>query len=150
MPSVIRSLAAAAVLALAPMAAFAGPAVNTNDQNIAIEGYDPVAYHTEGRPMPGDPAISHDWHEATWLFASTEHKALFVANPDRYAPQFGGFCSGAMSLGKVASIDPNEWVIVDGQLFLGGRPGAVEYLFEGGEDRLADAAANWQAVRQSD
>lgn len=150
MPSVILSLAAAALLALAPMSVSAGPSINTNDDNIAIEGYDPVAYHTEGRPMAGDPAIYYDWHDATWLFASAEHKALFVADPDRYAPQFGGFCSGAMSLGKIATIDPNEWVILDGQLFLGGRPGAVEYLLEGGEDRLADAATNWQAVGQPD
>jgi hypothetical protein len=146
----MRQIALAALLSLAPMVGMAGDYVNKNEANVAIEGYDAVAYHTAGRPMQGDPSISHEWHDAIWLFASADNRALFMADPDRYAPQFGGFCSGAMSKGIVATIDPQEWVIVDGQLFLGGRPGAVDYVRTGQQERLADAAANYRALNPAD
>jgi hypothetical protein len=65
--------------------------VNTDEFGIAIQGYDTVAYHTEGRPVKGKSAFSFKWNDAVWHFASTEHRALFAANPDRYAPQYGGY-----------------------------------------------------------
>jgi hypothetical protein len=145
-----RALTFAAALALAPAMAFAGDLYNVNESNVAIEGYDPVAYHVAGQPMKGDPAHAYDWHDATWHFASAEHRELFAREPDRYAPQFGGFCSGAMVKGIVASIDPEEWVIVDGQLFLGGRPGAVDYLSGDRNETLANAQANWSRLNASD
>jgi len=62
---------------------------------VATRGADPVSYFTDGRPLQGDPAIHADWMSARWLFASEEHRALFVANPGAYAPQFGGCCAWA-------------------------------------------------------
>ena len=65
--------------------------VNTDAFGVAIKGYDTVAYHTEGRPVKGKSTFSFKWNEAVWHFASTENRALFAANPERYAPQYGGY-----------------------------------------------------------
>ena len=65
--------------------------VNTDETGIAIQGYDTVAYHTENRAVKGKSAFSFKWNGAVWHFASTEHRALFAASPDRYAPKYGGF-----------------------------------------------------------
>lgn len=72
-------------------------------EGIAILGTDPVAYFTLGQPTAGDPAFSHDW----WHFATAQHRDLFAADPEQYAPQYGGFCAYAVSRGYTADIDPN-------------------------------------------
>lgn len=84
----------------------------------AIRGYDPVAYFTEGRPVEGKRAFSLKWMNATWYFSSARHRDLFRANPEKYAPQYGGYCAYAVSQGYTASIDPEAWKIVDGKLYL--------------------------------
>ena len=72
----------------------AGGVVNASSfTGTAIEGYDPVAYFTEGRPVEGASAFSHDWMGATWYFASAENRDRFAADPERYAPQYGGYCA---------------------------------------------------------
>jgi YHS domain-containing protein len=86
--------------------------------NVAIEGYDPVAYFLENKAVEGKKAHKLDWQSATWQFASAENKALFEANPDKYAPQYGGYCAWAVSQNTTASIDPDQFSIVDGKLYL--------------------------------
>src|SRR5690242_15928525 len=82
--------------------------------NVAIMGYDPVAYFTDGRPVKGSPEISQSWLGATWHFASTQHRDAFKSAPMRYAPQYGGFCAGSVSVGMVTdNIDPKAWRIID-------------------------------------
>ena len=88
------------------------------EDGIAIDGTDPVAYFTEGAPVAGDPAITHDWMGATWRFASAANKDAFVVDPEAYAPQFGGYCAWAVSEGYTASTTPEAWSIVDGKLYL--------------------------------
>ena len=83
----------------------------------AIRGYDPVAYFTEGRPVEGKRAHRHEWMGATWSFASAENRAAFVADPEKFAPRYGGYCAWAVSQGYTASIDPDAWRIVDGALY---------------------------------
>ena len=84
----------------------------------AIGGYDPVAYHDKGEALKGSPPFSYQWRGATWLFSSTENLARFQADPERYAPQYGGYCAYAVSQGHTASIDPEAWKIVNGKLYL--------------------------------
>ncbi len=84
----------------------------------AIRGHDPVAYFTEGRPVPGDPEIRHEWNGATWLFASRENRDRFAGAPERYAPQFGGFCAYGLSRGYKVGTDPAAFTIHDGKLYL--------------------------------
>ena len=72
----------------------------------AIGGYDPVAYHVHQEPREGAAQITHEWNGATWHFVSEEHRALFAANPKKYAPQFGGYCAYAVSEHYTARSDP--------------------------------------------
>jgi len=66
-------------------------AVNTTFFGVAIKGYDTVAYHTEGRAVKGKSKFSHKWNDAKWYFSSAENRDLFAADPERYAPQYGGY-----------------------------------------------------------
>jgi YHS domain-containing protein len=91
--------------------------VNTAD-GVALKGYDPVAYFTAGKPTPGMDEYALRWKGVTYRFASAENRALFNADPERYAPQYGGYCAYAMSINRIADIDPARWTIVDGKLYL--------------------------------
>ncbi|MEZ0609017.1 YHS domain-containing (seleno)protein [Fibrella sp. WM1] len=84
----------------------------------AIRGYDPVAYFTDSKPMPGDPAISYVHDGATWYFTSTQHRDAFKANPANYAPQYGGYCAFGASRGYKAPTEADAWTIADGKLYL--------------------------------
>ena len=85
---------------------------------VAIAGADPVAYFTEGRHAEGSDAHSTEWRGATWHFSSAANREAFEAEPERYAPQYGGYCAYAVAHGDTASIDPEAWTIVDGKLYL--------------------------------
>jgi YHS domain-containing protein len=84
----------------------------------AIRGYDAVEYYQKAAPVKGSSQFSYQWRGATWLFASAENRDRFQADPERYAPQYGGYCAYAVSKGHTASIDPEAWTIVDGKLYL--------------------------------
>ncbi len=84
----------------------------------AIRGYDPVAYHTESRPLRGNAAYTHDWQGATWRFASAGNRDLFAKNPERYAPEYGGYCAYGTSQGYKVSTQPEAFTVVDGKLYL--------------------------------
>jgi len=84
----------------------------------AIRGYDPVAYFTEGKALKGKPEISTTWNGATWHFSSTEHRQLFTQNPEKYAPQYGGWCAYGWAQGYPAKTEPDAWSIVEGKLYL--------------------------------
>jgi hypothetical protein len=108
-------LAATATLAMAPRS-FAAEGVP-----LAIKGYDPVAYFTDGKPMPGQPEFEYEWDEHRWRFSSAEHRELFKADPVRYAPQFGNFCAMALSMGQIVVANPENWLINDGKLYVFGK-----------------------------
>jgi YHS domain-containing protein len=86
--------------------------------NKAIDGYDPVAYFTQQRAVKGEEANSYEWNDATWYFSSPENMNLFKENAENYAPQFGGYCSYAVSTGFTAKIDPEAFQIIEGKLYL--------------------------------
>jgi len=111
-----RTLALAGLLAASSLA-MADDEVFATEAG-AIRGYDPVAYHTEGKATPGAEAIVHRWNGATWHFASEENRDLFVANPQRYAPGYGGYCAYGTSNGYKVSTQPEAFAIVDGVLYL--------------------------------
>ncbi len=92
--------------------------VNQTSKGIAVKGYDMVAYFVDSQPTKGDPAITYEWNGATWRFASTEHRDLFANEPEKYAPQYGGYCAYGVSQGATVSFDPNAWTIVDDKLYL--------------------------------
>jgi YHS domain-containing protein len=112
--------AGVALAALAPAApALAAEArVYSDWRGRAIRGYDPVAYFTEKRPVPGKSDITFEWNGAQWRFANEESREAFRADPAAYAPQYGGWCAWAMAQGATASVDPEAWDIIDGKLYL--------------------------------
>jgi YHS domain-containing protein len=144
-----RAAIALALLILIPAAgAHAGQAVNTRSGDVAILGYDTVAYFTQNRAMKGSPEFSYEWLGATWHFASAEHRDLFAAEPIRYAPQYGGFCIVSVSMGDAANVDPQAWRIVDGRLYLSySEDNLVEQFDAAPADLITRADANWPQVK---
>src|SRR5215471_8139413 len=112
-----------------PPAALAGlllimllvPAARGDEPRLSISGYDPVAYFTDGKAVPGKSEFEYLWHKLRWRFATGEHRELFVKEPDRYAPQYDGYCALGAANDAAAhkdTVDPEAWAIVDGKLYL--------------------------------
>ena len=129
---------------IAPAAA--GDAINATDENIAIKGYDTVAYFAENRPMKGKPEFEHVWQGARWQFATPEHRDMFATDPLRYAPRYGGFCSGGMSLGVKSTINPEAWAIIDGKLYLAFSERTMKRFTSDADSNIAKADANWERL----
>lgn len=92
--------------------------IASDSSGAAIKGYDTVAYFTEGRAIKGKKEFEFSWQEAHWYFVSAAHRDMFAANPKSYAPEFGGFCSMAITRGMMFAADPEAWTIVDGKLYM--------------------------------
>ena len=116
--------------------------------NGAIDGYDPVAYFQEGRPLRGDARYRHEWNGVTWRFASEANRAAFAAEPERYAPQFGGYCAYAVANGYTAKSDPEAWHIAEGRLYLNFDAGTRDDWLADRAGMIAEGRRNWPRVIQ--
>ncbi|WP_420335426.1 YHS domain-containing (seleno)protein [Roseibium sp.] len=117
------------------------------DGGAVVGGTDVVAYHTVGAPTPGSSEFASEYQGATWHFASAENKALFDANPAKYAPAYGGWCSAGASKGKKVPTQPDLWAIVDGQLYLNSSPAAHNKLFLADtETVISKGESNWKVI----
>lgn len=120
---------------------------------LVMQGYDPVAYFTEGKPVKGSERYVHDWDEGRYHFASAAHRDLFAASPDRYAPRFGGRCTASLTRGVWNPGDPNFWAIVDGKLYLVGNGKGSEVAMKAVErlksdpTMIAAAQKHWSQKR---
>jgi YHS domain-containing protein len=102
-----------------PSLAFSEDPIETGTfNNKAIYGFDTVAYFTQNQAVEGNEGIQSEWRGATWYFASTEHKARFDAEPEKYAPQYGGYCAYAMSKGRFVGVDEEAFTIHNNKLYL--------------------------------
>ncbi len=137
----------AALLLHAP-ASFAAedPVYTGTFSDLAVSGYDPVAYFTDGKPVEGSGDFEHDWNGATWRFASQANLEAFKADPAAYAPQFGGYCAWAVSQGYTASTVPEAWRIVDGKLYLNYSKGVQATWEQDIPGNIAKADRNWPKV----
>ncbi len=142
----IAVLLPAAMLVHALPAAAKEPVFTASFSDLAIRGYDPVAYFTEGRPTEGKDGFEFDWKGATWRFANQENLDAFKANPAAYAPQFGGYCAWAVSQGYTASTVPEAWRIVDGKLYLNYSKGVQARWEQDVPGNIAKANRNWPTV----
>lgn len=148
-----RGWRVALVAALAMLAwnasASAGSSINTGYfGGVAIEGYDTVAYFTDGQATKGSEAFAYDWLGVTWLFANAEHRDLFAAQPVDYAPQYGGHCALGAAFGEsTANIDPEAWSIVDGKLYLQYSKGGREEWERDRANMIAAADQKWPEVK---
>ena len=122
--------------------------VYKDGKGLAIRGYDPVAYFQQGAPVKGSAEFQKQWMEATWLFSSAANRDLFSADPDKYAPRYGGYCAYAVSEGHTASIDPEAWRIIDGKLYLNYSKGVQKKWEKDAGARIQRADKNWSALRQ--
>ncbi len=138
-----------AVVALAGTAITATPslAAKLNLANgVAIQGYDPVAYVTQDAAVAGDASITADYQGATYRFVSTENRDAFVGSPERYAPQYGGFCAYAVSQGYTAPIDPQAFSVVDDKLYLNFSKGVRSRWAKDIPGNIKKGDANWPAL----
>ena len=112
-----------------------------------VGGYDVVAYHTAGKPTKGSADFSATYQGATWRFASAENQKMFKAEPAKYAPAYGGWCSAGASKGKKVPTKPDLWAIVDGQLYLNSSPKAHNDLFLAKTDAvIRKGEMNWKLI----
>lgn len=117
---------------------------NVTDEGVAISGYDTVAYFTEGQPIEGKADINYRWQDALWYFSNEKHRDMFIANPDGYAPEFGGFCAAGMTYGAIIKADPEVWAIVDGKLYLNYDDYSQEVFHENRLDNVDKAEQQWE------
>jgi enamine deaminase RidA (YjgF/YER057c/UK114 family) len=144
-----RQWLASAVGSLLLLAASPG---RGEELRLAISGYDPVAYFTDSRPVPGRSEFEHEWHNARWRFASLAHRDAFASDPERYAPQYDGYCSmGVVGVAVAPShkdtVDPEAWAIVDGKLYLTHTRAGLELWRENAAENIKQGHQNWPAVK---
>ena len=150
----LRPLFLAAFLAAAPVnvlvpTAQAEPAVYTGRfSNTALQGYDPVAYFTDGQPVKGSKEFSTEYNGATFQFASAANRDTFLADPADYAPQYGGYCAWAMADGKYAKGDAKYWKIVDGKLYLNYNAGIQKKWNADIPGFIEKADTQWQDLQE--
>lgn len=112
----------------------------------AIRGYDVVAYFTVGKPVKGNEEFSFQWKDATWLFSSKENMEAFSHDPEKYAPQFGGYCAYGMSEGHKAPTDPNAWTIINGKLYLNYSSKVKQLWIKNPAERIGMANKYWSSL----
>ena len=116
--TIARQLLATIAFAVLPAAATLAQTAAAPTPGVALKGHDTVAYFTENHPVLGTPKNRYDWDGTRYLFSSAKNRDAFAANPDRFAPQFGGLCATGIGMGAKVAADPNVWKIVDGKLYV--------------------------------
>jgi YHS domain-containing protein len=134
-----------AALAL-PVFAQSKTLLNLDASGIALQGYDPVAFFTDGKPVKGDRKFASKRDGAIFLFASKEHKELFNADPTKYEPVFGGYCAYGVSRDRLVEIDVDAFQIVNGKLLLQYSKGVRDDFNQDTTGNLAKANANWPGL----
>jgi YHS domain-containing protein len=114
---------------------------------LALRGYDPVAYFTDSKPVEGKAEFEITWDGQRYRFASAQHRALFKATPDKYAPQFGGSCAMNMSAGVRRESDPHNWTIVNGNLYVFAGARGLENFKQNVATNSSKAEDNWKTLK---
>jgi YHS domain-containing protein len=125
-------------------------AAKAAEMPIAIKGYDTVAYFQDGRAIKGSESFTFPWNGMIWHFQSKENRDLFVASPEKYAPQYDGFCAWAMTEERKAITDPEVWKIIDGKLYLNCSQAAYEKWSRDIPGHIKKADAVWLKMRGGD
>lgn len=153
---ITRSLAALSAVAVlsAPLlttaAQAAGFDVNATTTDLALRGVDPVSYFAMGKPVEGAVDITAKHNGAVYRFASEDNKALFTANPEKYAPQFGGYCAFAAGKGFKFDGDPDVWAIVDDKLYLNVSAKVGEIFKKDAPALISQATTKWPEIKDAD
>lgn len=140
-----RVLLSLAVLLALPALAFA-QTVNA-EKGVALKGTDVVAYFTDGKVVEGTAQFTHRWHDAEWRFATATNRDAFAREPEKYAPQYGGFCAWGMAEGYRAPIDPAAFRVVDGKLYLNYSRSVQSNWLKDIPGNVTRADGNWTKLR---
>jgi len=122
----------------------------SEEPKLSISGYDPVAYFTDRKPVPGNAEFEYLWHKLRWRFANDAHRASFAKDPDRYTPQYDGYCAMGVADGAAGhkdTVDPEAWAIVDGKLYLTHVPQGMDAWRQSAAEYINKADANWAVVK---
>ncbi len=149
----VLALMVVAAGAVAPLTSYAvkqtGGEYNTLYAGLGAKGYDVVAYFTKGKPVLGSDKHESVYGGVTWRFANADHREMFEANPGKYAPQYGGFCSWGAANGKLFDVDPaNGWTIVDGKLYLNFNADLNKTFTKEAAKLIPKAEKNWQSLNR--
>lgn len=143
------AITAGLISVLATMTAAQAAPVNQVD-GVGLHGFDPVAYFTRHKPMKGNPNISAAYDGTTYEFASAKDRALFQADPQRYAPQYGGFCAYGVAEGAKVDIDPHAFLVKNGKLYLNFSEEVRDEFQKKADPLVTQADRKWPAVSQQD
>jgi YHS domain-containing protein len=142
-----RVLILSAVLVLMGISLSAQKSATFIQSGKAIRGYDPVAFFTENKPVKGEDKFVYKWNNADWYFSSQKNLDLFKASPEKYAPQYGGYCAFGLSNGYKAPTDADAWTIENGKLYLNYNTDVREMWKKEKKDRIEKADKNWPGVK---
>jgi YHS domain-containing protein len=120
--------------------------VNLDKSGVAIQGYDPVAFFSDNKPVKGMADLQSTYHGGIYYFATARHKASFEANPQKYEPAFGGFCAFGVAKNHLASVDVDAFQIVNGRLLMQHAPKVRDAFNTNQKENLASADANWPTL----
>ena len=120
--------------------------VSKGGDGLALGGYDAVAYFTDGKPVAGKKEFQTQWNGATWQFATADHRETFVKAPEKYAPQYGGYCAYAVAKGTSAPGDPMLWKVVDGKLYVNKNTDVQKLWNQDVPGYIVQSDRNWPAV----
>jgi len=134
------------VFLAAPLLAETKTLLNLDKNGLALQGFDPVGFFTQNKPVKGKPEFTSTYHGATYYFASGENKGLFDKEPDKFEPAYGGFCAYGVSRNKLVEIDPEAFQIVNGRLLLQYSKGVRNDFNKDAQGNLAKANANWPGL----
>lgn len=143
----IRNLSAVSLLGLSMTVLAADIDINADEKDLAIKGYDPVAYFTDQQAKLGISAYSATYKGATYHFASKENKERFEANPTEYVPQYGGYCAFGVAMNKKFDTDPEAWKVVDNKLYLNLDKSVQKRWLEDTAGYIASADSNWTNIK---
>jgi YHS domain-containing protein len=144
LPTIVRSIVAAATIAIVPAAVWAGEFFEKD--GAALRGYDPVAYFKDNKPVKGSAQYTAAYKGSTFHFASQANRDAFAADPAKYAPQYGGFCAFGMAGGYKAAIDPAAFTVVDDKLYLNYDRAIQRQWSKDIPGFIAKADKNWPTV----
>lgn len=122
------------------------PGLSIAGAPLALHGYDPVAYFTEGRPVRGSDSLVEVHDGVAYRFSSEAHQDAFAADPDRYVPQYGGFCAYGVAVGKKFDGDPHLWLVEDGKLYLNLNEEIYATFLEDVDGNIDKADGNWVEI----
>ncbi len=144
-----RRIFLSAALSFVAVASLQAGDVTYQSSGTAINGYDPVAYFTQEKPVKGDTTHKYNWDWAEWRFSSAENLATFAGNPEKYAPKYGGYCAYAVSRGYTAPTDPEAWSVVDGALYLNYSKGVRSRWQSDQAANIVVGDKNWPGLRDA-